>query len=377
MRRRIRKMIAAVVMLSASGFAASSGCPAVVDSVWEAGMTAAGTTIDAAIESMMQTISTTRANNLMRVQSALRVMTKQIDAASNKEIATNLAAEQATSGLAVELANRKAVFHTIMDYNVATGQGFDPCAEIKRSQDVAVAIGEANIDMTEKVIRELDAAPGKLTSNRSGMVAARMSQAKSVYCTADEVRMGLCGSVGAFAGKDVDSANFFKTAVVGTGDANAKSAMLNSMYGVPYQAITKQEAATPNGKAFLEAKRNEDAIRSVSQTSMKAIQSWTEERGTSTNKSDSVLEALGKKVNTYAGGDGYAEWEKSKTSQSERGLLVEYAKMAATELYMLHIEYQQLERIEANIATWQALSVRGAMKSNVPIGDGGASKVKQ
>lgn len=356
--KRSVKAVVGAVLLSMSGIAAGVGCPPVIDSIWQAGMDSAQASVEAAITASFESISTSRTLNLQRVLSALRVVTKQISASGEQQIAADIAAKKGSASYLSELSSRKAMFNAMIDYSPSTGQGFDPCGELLRSKNIAVAVGEASRDMQEKVIRELDAAPGRLVRDQAALISQRMAAAKTLYCTPDEAAAGLCKAAGTMAGRDVDATNFFTSHDADSPEGKAKSALLNNMFGVPYQAIPKEMAATASGQSFLEAKRAEDAIGSVSQASMKAIQSWTEGRGTGAAKSDSVLDTLSKKVGTYSGGDNYAAWEKDKLSQSERGLLVEYAKMAATELYMLHAEYQQQERIEANVATLQALRAR-------------------
>jgi len=363
MNKKFQKSTVCGVLLAVSGVATAAGCPAVVDSIWMLAINAAGTTIGAGVTGLVETVSSTRVLNLQRVQSSLRVLAKQIDATSNKQTAVEIGAKQATSSVMADLYQRKAVFTTMLDYNRLTGQGFDPCGELTRSQNIAVAMGEANSDMREKVLRELDAAPGRMVKDQSAVVSQRLKDASNLFCTADEVKAGVCSTKSAMAGKDVDASHFFTSFHNQSEQGAAKSALLNNMYGVPHQAPPKEAANSAAGQSFFDAKRNEDAVRSVSQASMKAIQSWTESRGSGPNVSDSVLDALSKKVDTYSGGENYKAWEHNKLSQSERGLLVEYAKMKAAELYMLNVEYQQAERIEANMATLLALQVR-AIPSN-------------
>jgi hypothetical protein len=246
-----------------------------------------------------------------------------------------------------------------MDYNAATGQGYDPCGEVTRSQGVAVAIGEAARDMQDKVIRELDAGPGRFIRDKTAIFTRRLQDAKGIYCTADEAAAGLCASAGQYAGLDVDAANLFASADINSAQNTAKNAFLNNLFGVPRTAISAETAKTPAGQSYLDAKRSEDAIRSVSQASFKSIQSWTERRGDG-QAGQSVLDALQAKIGTYAGGDNYEEWAKSKASMSERGLLVEYAKMSATELYLLNQTYQQAGRMEGLTAAMLAARARNA-----------------
>ena len=364
MNLRAKKVVVGLIILSVTGEAVAWGCPPVIDSVWQSAMTAANTTISTAIKLMVETVSTARATNLMRIQSALRVTAKQIDVSSEKQAATEVAAKQAGANYAVELSNRKAVLETAMEYNAATGQGFDPCGEQQRSQNVAVALGEANTNVPDRVMSELDSAPGRMVPNQGEVVAKRLSDGRTLYCTADQVKAGICSQPGNQAGMDVDAGHFFTTYQVGTPEARAKSALLNNVYGVPYAAPDQSMANSPAAKAFFEAKRTEDGYRSVSQTSMKTLQSWTESRP----GGNSVIGSIATKVGTYAGGENYLEWEKKKASESEHGLLVELAKMRAFELYMRNLEYQQLERQEANIASVLALRAR-----NMRAADGGQS----
>lgn len=365
MKMRTKKIAIGLLTLSVTGTAVGTGCPPVVDSVWQAAMTAASTTISAEIMALVESVSAARTANLMRIQSAIRVTAKQIETSGEKQAATEVATKQAGANFMVELSNRKAILETTMEYNAATGQGFDPCGEMRRSQNIAVAVGEANSGMPDRVMREIDSAPGRLVSNQAEVVSKRLADGRTLYCSADQVKAGVCPQAGQLAGKDVDAGHFFTTYQLGTPEAQAKSALLNNMYGIPYAAPDKSAVNTPSGKAFFEAKRTEDGYRSVSQASMKTLQAWTESRPGSGDGSDSVLGSVAAKVGTYSGGNNYAEWEQKKASESEHGLLVELAKMRAFELYMRNLEYQQLERQEANIAAMLALRARSGGDGSV------------
>lgn len=356
---RLRKVAVGVCMFaSAGGVAYGYGCPAVVDEIWMAGVTAANMSVSAAITAATETISYWRVYNMQRVMSGIRVLTKQVRVSSEKMSAADLASKQASAAFDGEIADRKAVFETTMEYNPVTGQGYNPCSELERTKKIAVAIGEANNSMQERVLREIDAAPGRVVGDVGAVVSKRLEDARGVYCTADEARAGVCSAPGTLAGRDRDSGHFFTSYAVGTPEAEAKNAMLNNMYGVPQVAPTGDTAKSPAGQSFYAAKREYDAFRSISQATMKAIQSWTESRGVAGNTIDSVMDAIGKKVATYAGGENYPEWEKQLTSQSEHGLLVELAKKRAFQLYMSNLEYQQFEHIETNVAALVAMKAR-------------------
>jgi hypothetical protein len=355
---RLQKAIVSATLLTASGWAAGWGCPAVVDSVWQAGIASNAASITLSLNGMLQTYAEARALNGMRVQSALKVLAQQINASTEKEITVNMGAKQGVASVMADLSQREAVHATMMDYNAATGQGYDPCGEVQRSQGIAVAIGEAGRDMQDKLIREFDAAPGRVVKDKGPIFARRLQEAKGVYCTASEAAAGLCASPGQSAGLDVDAANFFTPSDVNAPQTAAKSAFLNNLFGTPRSAIAADTAKTPAGQAYLDAKRSDDALRSVSQASFKSIQSWTERRGDGP-AGQSVLEALQAKIGTYAGGDNYEDWAKSKAAMSERGLLVELAKMSATELYMLDQTYKQAARMEGLTAAMLAARARG------------------
>jgi len=373
----IRTAVASTLFVT-SGVAAAFSCPPVVDSIWMATLGTTAGSIDVALVGMLETVAAAKVIDMERVLSAIRVMVKQVEVASSQQGSADIQAKKSAAAYMMSLSSRKAIFNATLDYSGPTGQGFDPCGELARSKNMAIAIGEANRDMQEKVIREIDAAPGHFVADRAAVVSKRITEAQGLYCSPQEASMGLCKAPGAMAGKDTDAANFFTSAHVSAPQNGAKSALLNNMYGLPHQAIPKELAATPAGQSFLEAKRNEDAIRSVSQASMKSIQAMTEARGTGSAQSDSALDSISKKVGTYSGGDNYTDWEKNKMNQTERGLLVEYAKMTAAELYMLNTEYQQWERIESNIAAWQALRAKNMNASGDRIVQGNAnvSKVK-
>lgn len=364
-----KKSVVCVTLVSVCGIASGFSCPPVLDAVWQAAIASATSTIGAAVTAAGESIAAGNALNMERILSALRVATKQISVSTDKEITTDLNVRQAVSMAAADSATRKAMFNAIMDFNPATGQGVDPCGELSRSQTMAVSMSEASNDMREKVLREMDNAPGAFVADQGAILAKRIVDGKTKYCTADEVKAGVCSAVGPVAGKDVDAASFFTSAPVSSDQAAAKSAMLNYMFGVPYVAPNKDALSSASGKSFLDAKRSEDAYRSVSQASFKAIQSWTESRGTPEAPQPSVLDALAKKVGVYSGGDNYDAWEQGQASQTERGLLVQYAKMAAMELYLLHTEYQQTERIEANVSALYALRTRNSRSLDAAAGN--------
>ncbi len=368
--RNLKRIFAVVVLAFSASTAFASGCPAVNDMVWTGSLSGVQGAITAAIMAMQKAFEALKVYNAQMMQGAVRIITSQTNASTNNSIQLNMSAKQARAGLDVEISNRKAVMQTLADFGPETGQGFDPCGEQKRSKDVAVAIGEAGTDMQEKVIREIDAGPGKYVADRGAVIADRYRQARTTYCTADEAKAGLCSAPGPMAGKDVDASNFFTTAAAGSDQDKAKTALLNHLFGVPQVALSKAAAATPTGQAFLEQKRQQDAVASVAQASLKTIQAWTTARSGSGSDAQSVLDALGAKINTYAGGNNHDAWATTLASQSERGLLISLAKMMATDLYMQELRYKSAEREEAIVATRLALHAGNAAQGDAQVQNG-------
>ncbi|TKC90171.1 hypothetical protein FAZ69_08470 [Trinickia terrae] len=357
MNRTLKKTVAGMTLLSFAGVVAASGCPAVADSIWEEGMVAAGGAMTSAITGMVNAVSAERSYNLQRVTGALKVLAEQINSSANNSNSQLRSAKEAAASVQADIYNFKGISKALFDYGPRTGQGYNPCVEQDRSKNLNVALGEASNDMQEKVIREIDAAPGAFVPDRGVAIAQRMRDAANLYCTPGDAAAGLCSAPGPMAGKDLDASNFFASAPGGSTQSNAKSALLNNLFGLPAVALPASAVATPVGQAFLDQKRTSDAVNSVAQASLKSIQSWTEARSSTGGATDnqSVLDALSSKVDTYAGGADYDNWAAAQTSQSERGLLVELAKMEALDLSMGYMEYQSEERREAAAAAKLAL----------------------
>lgn len=341
-----RRAVAGILALVMSGTALGYGCPPVIDPIWQAAVQAAQQAINAAIKSSGNLISEQRAQGSKQIQSALGSLARQIKASADQQANTTIKSQQASADYASLVSDRGMIFRTAMQYDAVSGQGADPCGDVRRNLTVSAALAEAQGDLPARILREVDAAPGRLVTNSSAVVADRVSMSRGKYCTAQEQAQGLCSSVGAQAGLDTDSANFFTSAAAGSEQSKAKNALLNHIYGVPAQLPPEIVQGTPSATAFFEAKRASDAFTSVSLTSAKAVQALTESR----DGMPSALDAVREKVNVYSGGAGFENWVKRVSAQSEHGLLIDYAKMRAFELWMANLEYQSMERMEANLA---------------------------
>ena len=359
------KRVGALSLLVASTHAgAATTCPVVVDSIWQLAITTAVTTLVNEVIGRVTGTSNSNATNERKIMSALKVQTKQISVSADKEAANTSQVMQALSTTVIAQETAFQVQKVMEDFGASTGQGFDPCGEQVKSR--AVAAGYADSTNVVNMVRGVDAAPG-VYKNRGTTLAVRVSEHKANFCTTDEKNAGLCTTVGANAGASLTFSTMLQTARVGDIEDRAKNAFVNHIFGLPDQPLDANRANTPEGLAYVRDKMMRDGFRSISMTSLKAVQAMGTSAaagGASTADNDghvadqSFLEAVKTKVDQYAGGAKYKQWEVSLTTQSERGLLVNLAKMSAFKLYMTAVEYDQYERMEANLAGLLAIENR-------------------
>ena len=335
-----------------------------VDTIWQFAITTGITTLINEIISRVTGTSNSNATNERKIMSALKVQTKQISVSADKEAANMSQVMQALSTTVIAQESAIQVQKVMEDFGASTGQGFDPCGEQVKSR--AVAAGYADSTNVVNMVRGVEAAPGVYKS-RGTALAARVSEHRTNFCTADERSAGLCTTVGANAGASLTFSTMLQTARVGDMADRAKNAFVNHIFGLPDQPLDASQANTPEGLAFVRDKMMRDGIRSISMTSLKAVQAMNTSAAASSGSTadndghvadQSFLDAVKTKVDQYAGGANYKQWEVSLTTQSERGLLVNLAKMSAFKLYMTAVEYDQYERMEANLAGLLAIENR-------------------
>ena len=99
----MKKLVLGALILSVTGKAVADGCPPVIDPIWQSGMNTASGTLSSQIQFMEERVNKARALNLTRIQSALRVLTKQIEVSNDQQAATEIAAKHASANYMVEL----------------------------------------------------------------------------------------------------------------------------------------------------------------------------------------------------------------------------------------------------------------------------------
>jgi len=366
---RVKKVIVGAVMFGLAAKAAAWGCPPVIDSVWLASFVSGLTTLTNGVMGMVQSVNLQEQLNTQREMSALKVQTKQIAASAEKEVANMSQSMQALASTVVAQNQAEQTQKVMEQYGRATGQGFDPCGEQTKGREVTSAYANTH-DVVNMVRGSIDAGPGVYKDQKAAL-SARLGAHKAKFCTQAEVDAGFCSGVGAAPGASLTFATMMSGSNVGDLNEDAKNAFVNHVFGLPDQPLNPAIAETPEAQAYVRDKMKRDGIRSIAATSFKTIQAMTHAdpsaAPTSTNNNgyvsdQSFVDAMKKKVDQYVGGDNYRVWEQTLAVQSERGLLVNLAKMAAFRLYLTSVEYDQYERMEANLAALLATENRGRVR---------------
>lgn len=359
---RQKKIVCGVTLFCTAGTAVACGCPAVADGVWMAGHQVAELGLKTAIAGMVQAINAQETLNTERIISALKVQTKQIALNGEKEAANASQSMQALATTVIAQDQAIQIQKVMEDFGNSTGQGYDPCGEQAKARYITAAYANST-DVVDEIRSTVDTAPG-VYKDPVQTRAQRLSEHRALFCTPSEVSAGLCSTVGPKAGASLSFATMFQPSAVGDDTEKAKNAFVNNVFGLPDAPIDSRFANMPETQAYMRDKMKRDGMRSIAATSFKSIQSMSAadpaSAASATNNNGfvagtSFLDALSAKVDQYAGGADYRRWEQSQAVQSERGLLVNLAKMNALKLYMTSVEYDQYERMEANLAALLAV----------------------
>jgi len=189
----------------------------------------------------------------------------------------------------------------------------------------------------------------------------RLATHRNKFCTSTEADAGLC-SVSTLPGGDTNAALLFEPADEQSLTTDARTAYIQHIMGPPDQALDKIAGATPAGEAYMVQKNRKDSLMSVPAYSLAMIDAAntrsTEFGGKSPN------EVLTLRVNQYFGGSEAEQWSGNLARQSQRGLLVEAAKMGGLEVWLHQKQYEQNQRLSANLA---ALVIASSDRLNGPL----------
>lgn len=355
---RQKKILIGVCMLAVTGNAAAWGCPAVIDSIWQVAVQSATVALTNGVNGMVTAINQQNTLNEQRIMSALKVQTKQISVNADRESANTRQVMQAVSSAMIAQDTALRAQKVMEDFGATTGQGYDACTELVKSSAVASGYGAAT--NVSAMVGGIDAAPG-VYKDKSQTLAKRVNEHKQYFCTPSEKEAGLCSTVGVAAGESLQFSTLFKESNSSDVTSRAKDAFINNVFGLSSQPIDPAKAKTPEATAAQRDKMRMDGYKSVAMTSLKTIQAMNQSQsdtpplGNGSYGNVGFFSSLKDKVDQYAGGKDYARWEQSLAVQSERGLLINLAKMAATKLYVSSVEYDQYERMEANLSVLLAM----------------------
>ena len=338
-------VVASAVLVSGAAYAALYGFgPA---EAWTIGMitwlTNATVAQLAAFQAAFMAQSQWRFEQLI---SAVAVATKQEGVSANQVVdATRNASQTLVNAVKAQRTNDLTV-KAHLDFGPMTGQGYDACGTVTRNRTLDAAFDEAPV-AARATVASLDSAPGRLVQSRVGAMAQRLETHREKFCTPSESAAGLC-SAGSVPGGDTNAGLLFTGVDKNSVEAEARKAFIQNVVGAPDERIVTAAGRSPAGQAYLFEKNRKDALLSIPAYSLAMIDAANTRTADYGNKSPNEMMKL--RVNQYFGGKEAQQWSGSMATQTTRGLLVEATKMAGLEVWMRHKQYEQGQRLEANLA---------------------------
>ena len=278
--------------------------------------------------------------------SAVAVATKQEGVSANQVVdATRNAGQTLVNAVRAQRIN-DATIKAYLDYSPTTGQGYDACGTIVRNRTLDKAFDDVP-GLARQTVAQLDAAPGATVDSRVGAMANRLNMHRTKFCTPAEASAGLC-SVGSVPGGDTNAGLLFTGVDIESDEALARKAFIQNVIGAPDERISSDAGKSPAGQAYLFEKYRKDSLLSIPAYSLAMIDANNTRTEAYGGKSPNEMMKL--RVNQYFGGKEAQQWSSSMAAQTTRGLIVEATKMAGLEVWMRHKQYEQGQRLEANLA---------------------------
>ncbi len=278
--------------------------------------------------------------------SAVAVATKQEGVSANQVVdATRNAGQTLVNAVRAQRMN-DATIKAYLDYSPTTGQGYDACGTIVRNRTLDKAFDDVP-GLARQTVAQLDAAPGATVDSRVGAMANRLNMHRTKFCTPAEASAGLC-SVGSVPGGDTNAGLLFTGVDIESDEALARKAFIQNVIGAPDERISSDAGKSPAGQAYLFEKNRKDSLLSIPAYSLAMIDANNTRTEAYGGKSPNEMMKL--RVNQYFGGKEAQQWSSSMAAQTTRGLIVEATKMAGLEVWMRHKQYEQGQRLEANLA---------------------------
>lgn len=290
-----------------------------------------------------------------QVISAVAIATKQESVSANQVVdSTRNSGQTLVNAVRAQRIN-DATVKAYLDYSPTTGQGFDACGTVARNQTLDKAFDDVP-GLARQTLAQLDTAPGRMVDSRSNAMANRLNTHRTKFCTPAEANAGLC-SVGSVPGGDTNAALLFTGVDQGSDAAEARRAFIQNVVGAPDEKITRDAGQSPAGQAYAFEKNRKDSLLSIPAYSLAMIDANNTRTEAYGGKSPN--EVLRLRVNQYFGGKEAQQWSSSMAAQTSRGLVVELTKMSGLEVWMRHKQYEQGQRMEANLAALVLSSTDG------------------
>jgi hypothetical protein len=351
--------ICAGVLVSGAAYGALYGFgPA---ETWTIGMITAMTSAVSAQLAAFQALFMAQSQlRFEQVISAVAIATKQESVSANQVVdATRNSGQTLVNAVRAQRIN-DATVKAYLDYSPTTGQGFDACGTVARNQSLDKAFDDVP-GLARQTLAQLDVAPGRLVDSRVGAMSNRLNLHRTKFCTPAEANAGLC-SVGSVPGGDTNAALLFTGVDQGSDAAAARKAFIQNVVGAPDERITRDAGQSPAGQAYAFEKNRKDSLLSIPAYSLAMIDANNTRSEAYGGKSANEMMKL--RVNQYFGGKEAQQWSSSMAAQTTRGLIVELTKMSGLEVWMRHKQYEQGQRMEANLAAF-VLSSTDDMQAEV------------
>lgn len=295
-----------------------------------------------------------------QIISALAVATKQ-EAMSANQIsdATVRSAQTLVSALSAQRTSEQ-VATAVLSYSPKTGQGFDPCGTYAKNTTMDLAFENAAAQARQKV-NATDVSPGQFVDSIAVSMQARLENHRNNFCSQAEADQGLC-TLSTLPGGDTNAGLLFEPAQPASLHAEARTAYIQHVLGEPDQRLEPVAGTTPAGESYLLEKNRKDALLSIPAYSLAMIDSANTQSDEYSGRTPN--EVLKLRVNQYFGGVEAQQWTGAIAAQTQRGLLVEAAKMAGLETWLHQKQYEQNQRLEANLS---ALLIASADQLSAPL----------
>lgn len=292
-----------------------------------------------------------------QIISAIAVATSQ-EALSASVVAdgTREAASQLVNAVRAQRTSDQTA-KAYLAFNPATGQGYDPCGTMAKNKTLAQAFVSL-ADQARAQLKSLDIGPGRVFSTEAGATAsmARLKDHQQKFCTPEEAKAGLC-TASKLPGGDLNAALLFESASPDSLKAQARQAYIQNVVGEPIVVPkTVKQAGAAVREPLMVSVARQSAMMSIPAYSLSMIDAANTQSPEYGGKSPNEVLAL--RVNQYFGGAEAKEWSGSMARQSSRGLLVEHAKMAGLQAWVRQRQYEQGERIEANLAALLVMATK-------------------